>query len=68
MLIKISKDKYIDPKKVEALVIVPIGGCYDVYVTTANNVGSYTVSKGHKTFEEAELFMNELVGKVNNAN
>lgn len=63
MLIKINNDKYIDPKKVEAVVIVPAGGCYDVFVNTIDS--SYPFSKGHKTSKEAEKAMDELASIIN---
>lgn len=68
MLIKISDDKFIDSKKVEAVVIVPVAQHYDVYFNMTTNNASYIVSTGHKTFEEAARAMDKLAVTINNAN
>lgn len=68
MLIKISDDKFIDSKKVEAVVIVPAAQHYDVFVNMSTNNASYIVSTGHSSLEKAKQALNELAVTINNAN
>nr|DAM41078.1 MAG TPA: hypothetical protein [Caudoviricetes sp.] len=65
MLIKIGKDRYINPEKIDSLVVLERAKGYDVFINMSYN-GVYPASTGHKTFEEAAQALNELAGKINN--
>lgn len=67
MLIKVGKDRYINPEKIDSLVVLERAAGYVVLINMSYN-GVYPVSTVYKTFEEAAQAMNELAEKINNAN
>ena len=66
MLIKIRNDRYVNPEKIDSLVVLERANGYDVFINMSYN-GVYPASTGYKTFEEAARAMDELVEKINNA-
>lgn len=67
MLIKIRNDRYVNPEKIDSLVVLERANGYDVFINMSYN-GVYPASTGYKTFEEATQAMDELAEKINNAN
>lgn len=67
MLIKIRNDRYVNPEKIDSLVVLERANGYDVFINMSYN-GVYPASTGYKTFEEAAQAMNELAKQINNAN
>lgn len=65
MLIKIRNDRYVNPEKIDSLVVLERANGYDVFINMSYNG---TVSTGHKTFEKAKQVMDELAKQINNAN
>lgn len=66
MLIKIRNDRYVNPEKIDSLVVLERANGYDVFINMSYN-GVYPASTGYKTFEEAIQAMDELAEKINNA-
>ena len=66
MLIKIRNDRYVNPEKIDSLVVLERANGYDVFINMSYN-GVYPASTGYKRFEEAARAMDELVEKINNA-
>nr|DAR02825.1 MAG TPA: hypothetical protein [Caudoviricetes sp.] len=65
MLIKIRNDRYVNPEKIDSLVVLERANGYDVFINMSYN-GVYPASTGYKTFEEAEQAMEKLAEKINN--